>query len=139
MIHMFNEVYASKFLCPMRRVSGLDVHKDTVFLCILDDDGVVFQSKYGVLTPELEQIAGVMVEYGVEEAAMESTSIYWMPVWRVLEPYVALRLVNPFFIKQLPGKKSDVKDAEWDSHLPPERTHQRKLCFRRTHPAIAPV
>ena len=117
MILMFNEVYASKFLCPMRRVSGLDVHKDSVFLCIVDDDGVVFQSKYGVLTPELEQMAGVMVEYGVEEAAMESTSIYWMPVWRVLEPYVALRLVNPFFIKQLPGKKSDVKDAEWIATL----------------------
>ena len=45
---------------------------------------------------------------------MESTSVYWMPVWRVLEPYVAeLKLVNPYFIKQLPGKKSDVKDAEW--------------------------
>ena len=97
----------------MRRVSGLDVHKDSVFLCILDENGIVFQSKYGVLTPELEQMAGVMVEYGVKEAAMESTSIYWMPVWRVLEPYFALRLVNPFFIKQLPGKKSDVKDAEW--------------------------
>lgn len=44
---------------------------------------------------------------------MESTSIYWMPVWRVLENYVSLKLVNPCFIKQLPGKKSDVKDAEW--------------------------
>ncbi len=44
---------------------------------------------------------------------MESTSIYWMPVWRVLENYVSLKLVNPYFIKQLPGKKSDVKDAEW--------------------------
>ena len=139
---MCNEVYASKFLCPMRRVSGLDVHKDTVFLCILDDDGVVFQSKYGVLTPELEQMAGVMVEYGVEEAAMESTSIYWMPVWRVLEPYVALRLVNPFFIKQLPGKKSDVKDAEWiatclqkelikGSYVPDELIQQLRQYDRR--------
>lgn len=36
-----------------------------------------------------------------------------MPVWRVLENYVGLKLVNPYFIKQLPGKKSDVKDAEW--------------------------
>ena len=45
---------------------------------------------------------------------MESTSIYRTPVWRVLEPYVSeLKLVNPYFIKQLPGKKSDVKDAEW--------------------------
>lgn len=44
---------------------------------------------------------------------MESTSIYWIPIWRVLEPSVHLHLVNPYFIKQLPGKKSDVKDAEW--------------------------
>ena len=126
----------------MRRVSGLDVHKDTVFLCIVDDDGVVFRSKYGVLTPELEQMAGVMVEYGVEEAAMESTSIYWMPVWRVLEPYFSLRLVNPFFIKQLPGKKSDVKDAEWiatclqkelikGSYVPDELIQQLRQYDRR--------
>ena len=54
-----------------------------------------------------------MMEYHVEEVCMESTSIYWMPVWRVLENYVSLKLVNPYFIKQLPGKKSDVKDAEW--------------------------
>lgn len=55
----------------------------------------------------------VMLQYRVEEVCMESTSIYWMPVWRVLENYVSLKLVNPYFIKQLPGKKSDVKDAEW--------------------------
>jgi hypothetical protein len=64
------------------------------------------RSKYGVLTPELEQMAGVMVEYGVEEAAMESTSIYWMPVWRVLEPYFSLRLVvTPFSSNSCPGRK----------------------------------
>lgn len=44
---------------------------------------------------------------------MESTSIYWMPIWRVLENTVKLHLVNPYCIKQLPGKNSDVKDAEW--------------------------
>lgn len=53
------------------------------------------------------------VSEGVEECAMESTSIYWIPVWRVLEGSTNLHLVNPFFIRQLPGKKSDVKDAEW--------------------------
>lgn len=87
-------------------------------------------------------MAGVMVEYGVEEAAMESTSIYWMPVWRVLEPYFSLRLVNPFFIKQLPGKKSDVKDAEWiatclqkelikGSYVPDELIQQLRQYDRR--------
>ena len=98
----------------MRQVCGLDVHKDSVFACILNENGVVFQEKYGVLTPELEQLAAALQEYDVSEVCMESTSIYWMPVWRVLEPFVAeLKLVNPYFIKQLPGKKSDVKDAEW--------------------------
>lgn len=59
-------------------------------------------------------LASKLQEYDVGEVCMESTSIYWMPVWRVLEPYVSeLKLVNPYFIKQLPGKKSDVKDAEW--------------------------
>ncbi len=98
----------------MRQVCGLDVHKDSVFVCILNENGVVFQEKFGVLTPELEQLASKLQEFDVGEVCMESTSVYWMPVWRVLEPYVAsLKLVNPYFIKQLPGKKSDVKDAEW--------------------------
>jgi len=98
----------------MRQVCGLDVHKDSVFACILNENGVVFQEKFGVLTPELERLASALQQYDVGEVCMESTSIYWMPVWRVLEPYVAeLKLVNPYFIKQLPGKKSDVKDAEW--------------------------
>ncbi len=44
---------------------------------------------------------------------MESTSVYWIPIWRVLEPYFHLKLANPYFIKQLPGRKSDVKDAQW--------------------------
>jgi len=45
--------------------------------------------------------------------AMESTSIYWMPIWHVLEGHFELTLVNPYFIKQLPGRKSDTKDAQW--------------------------
>lgn len=98
---------------PIRQVCGLDVHKDSIFACILNENGVIYQEKFGVLTTELEQLLAVLQQYDVGEVCMESTSIYWMPVWRVLEPYVELKLVNPYFIKQLPGKKSDVKDAEW--------------------------
>ena len=97
----------------MRNVCGLDVHKDSVFLCVMNEEGVIFQEKYGVLTPELSKMASALESYSVEEVCMESTSIYWMPVWRVLEPHFALKLVNPYFIRQLPGRKSDVKDAEW--------------------------
>lgn len=96
-----------------RTVCGLDVHKDSVFCCILCADGRKIQHKFGVLTEELVVLRNLMESEGVEECAMESTSIYWMPIWRVLEGTVKLHLVNPYFIKQLPGKKSDVKDAEW--------------------------
>mgnify|MGYP006382577765 FL=1 len=98
---------------PMRRVCGLDVHKDSVFMCILSENGEKIQEKYGVLTKELDTLRDVLVANNVGEVAMESTSIYWMPIWRVLESDFDLKLVNPYFIKQLPGKKSDVKDAEW--------------------------
>lgn len=97
----------------MRKVCGLDVHKDSVFCCILSTSGEKIQHKFGVLTEELLTLRDLMESEGVEECAMESTSIYWMPIWRVLEHTVRLHLVNPYFIKQLPGKKSDIKDAEW--------------------------
>lgn len=54
-----------------------------------------------------------MVMRGVEAEAMESTAAYWIPVWNVLEGSMELYLVNPYFIRQLPGRKSDVKDAQW--------------------------
>ena len=97
----------------MKVVCGLDVHKDSVFCCILCANGEKIQHKFGVLTAELVTLRDLMVSEGVEECAMESTSIYWIPIWRVLEGSVKLHLVNPYFIKQLPGKKSDVNDAEW--------------------------
>ena len=97
----------------MKVVCGLDVHKDSVFCCILCANGEKIQHKFGVLTEELVTLRDLMVSEGVEECAMESTSIYWIPIWRVLEGELKLHLVNPYFIKQLPGKKSDVNDAEW--------------------------
>ena len=126
----------------MRHVCGLDVHKDSVFVCILNEKGVVFQEKFGVLTPELERMVGVIMEHGVTEVGMESTSVYWMPVWRVIDPYVEQKLVNPYFIRQLPGKKSDVKDAEWiatcilkglvrGSYVPEERIQRLRQYDRR--------
>ncbi len=97
-----------------RTVAGLDVHKDSIYLCIMGHDGsIIFQKTYGVLTPELRQMCNDMVEFGVSEAAMESTASYWFPVWNELCESMELKLVNPYVIKQLPGRKSDVKDAQW--------------------------
>lgn len=126
----------------MRTVCGLDVHKDSIFVCILNENGILFQDKIGVLTPDLERLIDVLHEHGATEVCMESTSIYWMPVWRILESYFSLKLVNPYFIKQLPGKKSDVKDAEWiatcllkdlirGSYVPEDRIQQLRQYDRR--------
>lgn len=97
-----------------RTVAGLDIHKDSIYLCIMrHDETIIFENKYGVLTPDLRQMCNDMVERGVTEAAMESTAVYWVPVWNELCESMKLKLVNPYFIKQLPGRKSDVKDAQW--------------------------
>ena len=126
----------------MRTVCGLDVHKDSIFVCILNENAILFQDKIGVLTPDLERLVDVLHEHGATEVCVESTSIYWMPVWRILESYFSLKLVNPYFIKQLPGKKSDVKDAEWiatcllkdlirGSYVPEDRIQQLRQYDRR--------
>lgn len=97
----------------MRNVCGLDVHKDNVFVCIDKENGEKIQFKTGILTCDLDSLRDRLVKELVGEIAMESTSVYWMPIWRVLECDFKLYLVNPFAIRQLPGRKSDVKDAEW--------------------------
>jgi transposase len=98
----------------MEKVCGLDVHKDSVFACILDEQGKKkFEKRYGTLTPDLTELRDMLVEQGCGRVAMESTSIYWMPIWHVLESDFELTLANPYFIRQLPGRKSDVKDAHW--------------------------
>ena len=97
----------------MRTVCGLDVHKDSVYLCILSSTGEIYEKKFGVLTIELIEMRDLMLSHHVLEVGMESTSVYWVPIWRVLEPHFKLKLINPYFIKQLPGHKSDVKDAQW--------------------------
>ena len=99
-----------------RTVCGLDVHKDIVFCCILCADGRKIQHKFGVLTEELEVLRALMESECVDECAMESTSIYWMPIWRVLESSVKLHLANPYFIKQLPERRAT---SRMPSGLPP--------------------
>ena len=126
----------------MRAVCGLDVHKDSVFLCILCETGEIIERVFGVLTHQLRDMRRLMQSHGVTEVTMESTAMYWIPIWRVLEPHFHLKLVNPYFIKQLPGRKSDVKDAQWiaectmkdlvrGSFVPPERIQQLRQYDRR--------
>lgn len=97
-----------------RIVAGLDVHKDSVYLCIMRyDEAILFEKTYGTLTTELRQMRDDMLSHGVTECAMESTAVYWVPVWNELCEHMQLWLANPMFIKQLPGRKSDIRDAQW--------------------------
>ena len=77
----------------MKTVAGLDVHKDSVYLCILRENGEKIERVYGVLTPQLDSMRDFMAENKVSEVAMESTSVYWIPIWRVL--------VDSFELKKL--------------------------------------
>ena len=61
----------------MRIVCGLDVHKDSIFLCIMSSTGEILEKKYGVLTNQLEEMRDLMLTYHVQEVGMESTSVYW--------------------------------------------------------------
>lgn len=126
----------------MERVCGLDVHKDSVFMCILTENGDKIEEVFGTLTPDLDRLRDLLVFHNVGKVAMESTSIYWIPLWRVLECDFDVKLVNPYFIRQLPGRKTDVKDAQWiatvlqkelikDSFVPDSTIQQLRQYNRR--------
>ena len=100
-----------------KRVCGLDVHKDTIFACIKKGKYQSEVKQFGTCTTDLEELKHYLQGEQVDKVAMESTGIYWMPVWRALENDFKLLLVNPYFIKQMPGRKSDVQDAQWIATL----------------------
>jgi transposase len=98
------------------RCAGLDVHKDSVWACARID-GVSSIAKFGTCTRELLRLGDWLAELGVTIVAMESTGVYWKPVWNLLEERFALMLVNAHHIKQVPGRKTDVKDCQWIAEL----------------------
>ena len=102
------------------RCAGLDVHKDTVVACLrVEQDGRVRRETrtFGTMTLDLLALQQWLVDEEVSHVAMEATGVYWKPVWHVLEPVCALILANPAHIKNVPGRKTDVKDAEWIAQL----------------------
>ena len=119
------------------RCCGLDVHLKTVVACVLmtQDDGTVVRKThtFKTMTEELLALRDWLDHWGVTHVAMESTGVYWRPVYNVLEDEGrTLLLVNAQHIKAVPGRKTDVKDAEWladllrhgllaPSFIPPDR------------------
>src|SRR6476469_3217635 len=98
-----------------RRCCGMDVHQQTVVVCVLSPDGVegkAIRKVYGTFRNELIRMRVWLKQLKVSEIAMESTGVYWRPLWNVLdEEGFRLLLVNPAQVKALAGRKSDGRDA----------------------------
>jgi transposase len=104
------------------RVCGLDVHKKVVVACvrILDPkDGTVQSTlrQFGTMTADLIELRQWLAEAKVTHVAMESTGVYWQPVFNLLEGHFQTWVVNAQHIKKVPGRKTDMKDAEWIAQL----------------------
>lgn len=104
-----------------RRVAGLDVHKKTIVVCVrcVNQQGKLEEETrtFGTMTRDLLQMSDWLTEHGVTHVAMEATGVLWKPVWNILDGRFELLLVNPRELKQVPGRKSDVKDSQWIARL----------------------
>jgi transposase len=103
-------------------VCGVDVHKKSILACIrkLGKEGEIDRDvrTFGTRTKELLELADWCVREGVQEIGMESTGVYWKPVWNILcAAGLKLRLVNPEHLKHFEKRKTDVKDCEWIAEL----------------------
>jgi transposase len=134
------------------RCAGLDVHKKSVSACIRiqeDNKTITETAMFGTFTRDLERLRDWLIAHKVQQVAMESTGVFWIPVWNVLERAAEagfeLTLINPQHAHALPGRKSDRLDCEriaelhqygllQGSFIPPTPVRElRDLTRRRTH------
>lgn len=102
------------------RCAGLDVHQKTVMACarIVAANGVTQHVQvFGTTTRDLLALADWLAGHGCTHVAMESTGVYWKPVWHVLEAQFDLLLANAMHVRNVPGRKTDVNDATWLADL----------------------
>jgi transposase len=99
------------------RCAGIDVHKDSLVVCVRRDGCELPVQTFGATSRQIQCLGDWLIEQGVTIAAMESTGVYWQPVWNLLEDRLSLMLVNPQHIKRVPGRKTDVSDSQWITQL----------------------
>ena len=103
------------------RCCGLDVHKKTVVACALltQEDGTVVRRRhtFGTMTAELLALRDWLDGLGIDQVALESTGVYWRPVFNLLEAGRSIVLVNAQHLSKVPGRKTDIQDAEWLADL----------------------
>lgn len=104
-----------------RRCCGIDVHKDMLSACVLifAEDGrrVVRKKEFGTHLRGLENLRLWLYSNKVKQVGMESTGVYWKPVWNVLTGHFGLLLANPYHMHNIPGRKTDSSDSEWIADL----------------------
>jgi transposase len=105
----------------IERCAGLDIHQATIVATVrVPDEGGgrrVVTHTFGTMTVDLLALREWLQAFGVTHVAMESTGVYWKPIYYLLEDGFTLLLVNMHALKQVPGRKSDVKDSEWLAQL----------------------
>jgi transposase len=101
--------------------AGLDVHKESVEACVRrrEATGQLHQQTrhWGTMTRDLLMMSDWMAAQGVTHVAMESTGVYWKPIYNILESRFTVLLVNARHLKQVPGRKSDIRDCQWIAQL----------------------
>lgn len=123
------------------RCCGIDVHKDSVTVCVLvygeSAEPEVRKKEFETHFKALLNMKMWLLSQKVTHVAMESTGVYWKPVWQALEGHLQLVLANPFQVKNIPGKKTDARDSQWlaellahglikPSFVPPEQVRQQR-------------
>jgi len=100
---------------------GLDVHKRSIQACVrrLRDNGSIHQETrtFGTMTRDILEMADWLAAEAVTHVALESTGVYWKPIYNLLEGHFTLLLVNAKHVKHVPGRKTDVKDCQWLAKL----------------------
>src|SRR5947209_7757578 len=103
------------------RCAGIDVHKGNVVVCVrcCDGPGKLFEEirTFSTMTSDLLALADWLTSHGITHVALESTGVYWKPVFNILEAGFQVILVNAEHIKKVPGRKTDVKDCQWIAQL----------------------
>lgn len=104
----------------VERTAGLDVHKRSVTACVRtpgEHDWNREVRTFRTFTKRLVELRDWLLACGVTDVTMEATGVYWKPVWHMLEGHFKLVLANPRHIKRVPGRKTDVSDAQWLAEL----------------------
>jgi transposase len=103
------------------RCAGLDVHKKSVVACLITSgpNGECRKERqtFSTMTPDLLRLRDWLKERECSQVAMESTGVFWRPIFNILEGHLEVMVVNAQHIKAVPGRKTDVKDAEWIADL----------------------